>query len=126
MDDQLEEFSLDRRSVGVPEDSVYSPTADQESAFVEDIIGEEVEKGSEPTEVASAQEVASTPTNSEWPVFNYETKGGKKIAVKHDKWGSFWHVEFVPGGQLPNSLNGRFTTEQDARFATEQYLAKQD
>ena len=123
MDDQLEELSLDRKDLGVPEDSVYSPSAEDESAFVEDIVGD-IEEELKPAQSKALE--GFEPTNSQWPIHTYETKGGKTIAVKHDKWGSFWHVEFVPGGQLPKELSGRFTTEQDAKFATEQYLAKQD
>lgn len=60
-----------------------------------------------------------------YPVYSYETKGGKQINVKHDTMGSFWHVEFAPGGQVPASLAGKYTSSGLAQHDVEQYLAKQ-
>lgn len=59
-----------------------------------------------------------------YPEFSYETKGGKQVKVRHDEQGSFWHIEFVPGGQLPAELSGKYTTEHDAKLAVELYLIK--
>jgi len=37
-----------------------------------------------------------------------------------------WSVCFVPGGELPAELQGKFTNNLMAQAAVTQYLAKQD
>lgn len=128
----MEKFDTDDESIDsgeqtgslevlVPEDDVYSPSEEEQAAFVADAAP------STPTEASDdpRSSYGSLPT-TEWPVYNYETSGGKTIAIKHDALGTFWRIEFVPGGQLPAELQGRFTNDTEAKFAVEQYLAKQD
>ena len=62
----------------------------------------------------------------EYPEYTFETKGGKTIKVTHDKMGSFWSVSFVPGGQLPAELQGKFTRYTEANEAVEIYLARKE
>lgn len=102
-----------------PADSAYEPSPSDEEAFVTDIIGKEAEAESEYSKYGATKP-------NEYPTYNYETSGGKTINIKHDEWGTFWFVEFSPGGQLPVELQGRFTNDVEAKFAVEQYLAKQD
>ncbi len=124
MDDQLEEYSLERGQLGIPEDDFYNATEGEEQAFVEEIVGkDEAVKG--PAKPVVLPPVSS-PQDAGWPVYNYTTSGGKTLAVKHDTWGTMWHCEFVPGGELPKELAGRFTTDTDAKEAAVIYLAKQD
>lgn len=52
------------------------------------------------------------------------TKGGKDIIVYHKL--NFWLVKFATGGQLPSSLNGRFTTYKVASEAVDEYLSNSD
>ena len=35
----------------------------------------------------------------------YFTEGGKEAVARHDPMGSFWHVEFVPGGHASQSIS---------------------
>ena len=117
-DDLLEEFSSDETlNLDVPEDNEYAPSLAEERAFLTDTVGPEAAEEAVP--------YGQLP-DREWPVYTYETKGGKGIAVKHDAMGTLWHVEFVPGGQLPKELSGKFTSDNNAKHAVEQYLAKQE
>lgn len=54
----------------------------------------------------------------------YFTPGGKQVRAVHDEMGTFWHVEFVGGGQVPEELSGRYTDEDSCRQAIKIYLAK--
>lgn len=63
---------------------------------------------------------------ADYPTYSYKTNGGKTINIKHDEWGTFWFIEFSPGGQLPAELQGRFTNDKEAKHIVELYLAKQD
>lgn len=129
--DDVQEISEDETSspevpeIQVPEDSTNSPTQSDEQAFLA-----EVSPGLAPRSPTEAEEDPRSKYGklapTKWPVYNYVTKGGKGIAVKHDEIGTFWYVEFVSGGQLPGELSGRFTNDSEAKFAVEQYLAKQD
>lgn len=121
MDDQVEESSSQvPLDLEAPEDSVYEPSTSEEEAFVANVLGEPTQVEERPAKYGSA------PARDGWPVHTYETKGGKGIKISHDEWGTFWTVEFVPGGQMPPELQGSFTSDVDAKFAVELYLAKQD
>lgn len=63
--------------------------------------------------------------NDNYPHFDFETKGGKTVSVRHDNMGTMWRICFVPGGQLPQELDGGFTTQDHAIQAVKLYLAKQ-
>lgn len=54
----------------------------------------------------------------------YFTDGGKEVKAVHDVVGSLWHVEFIPGGQVPLELKGTYTDERKCRHDIKQYLAK--
>ncbi len=99
---------VDLEEVRVPKDDVYNP------------LDFETEASQDPRSSYGSLD------GQRYPVYKYETKGGKGIHVKHDKMGTFWHIEFVPGGQLPGELQGNFTNDSEASHAVEQYLAKQD
>lgn len=59
----------------------------------------------------------------EWPTYTFKTSGGKTVEVYHEKYGTLWSVKFREGGQLPESLTGKYTTATDACQAVEVYLA---
>ena len=129
LDDQ-QEVSQDETSspevpeIQVPEDSANSPTQAEEQAFLADIS-----PGLSPRSPTEAEDDPRTEYGkleaTKWPVYNYDTKGGKGIAIKHDDLGTFWRIEFTSGGQLPKELSGRYTNDGEAKFAVEQYLARQ-
>ena len=120
LDDQQEESSSQvLLDLEAPEDSVYEPSAVEEEAFVADVLGNQ-------EAVTTPAKYGSAPARDGWPVHTYETKGGKGIKISHDEWGTFWTIEFVPGGQMPPELKGKFTSDVNAKFAVELYLAKQD
>jgi hypothetical protein len=54
----------------------------------------------------------------------FYTEGGKEVKAVHDEMGTLWHIEFSPGGQLPEDLKGKFTNETMAKDAIKLYLAK--
>lgn len=123
MDDQHEESSSQvALDLETPEDNTYEPTSEEEETFVADVLGH---REAAP-EVETPAKYGSAPARDGWPIHTYETKGGKGIKISHDEWGTFWTVEFVPGGQMPPELTGSFTSDTDAKFAVELYLAKQD
>lgn len=65
-----------------------------------------------------------TMEESEVKVANIRSNGkdGKEIRVKpHGKYPS-WIVYFYPGGELPLSLTGEFTSEAAAKYAIQCYL----
>lgn len=65
-----------------------------------------------------------TMEESEVKVVNIKSNGedGKEIRVKpHGKHPS-WVVYFYPGGELPKSLEGEFTSESAALYAIQRYL----
>jgi hypothetical protein len=107
--DEIQDKSFSESGIKVPEDNVYTPS---------------VEAPKEARDDPRSHYGELPPT--EWPVYKYETKGGKGISIRHDEMGTLWRVEFVPGGQLPSELAGRFTNDSEAKHAVEQYLAKQD
>jgi hypothetical protein len=53
----------------------------------------------------------------------YFTDGGKQVKAVHDEIGTMWHIEFIPGGELPASLKGKYTSEDAARKDIKKYLA---
>lgn len=59
----------------------------------------------------------------EWPVHTFQS-GGKTIQVKHDKVGTLWSISFKEGGQLPEELKGKYTSDNDAIAAVKVYLAR--
>lgn len=127
LDDQPTEFDFqetegeDVIATGTLEDDVYESDNEdlhEQFAFVEGMLGEGALKDKRNT--------YNMVTDKDYNEYNYETKGGKTISVRHDTMGSLWYIAFVPGGQLPNELSGKFTSDRDAIQAVEQYLAKQD
>lgn len=56
------------------------------------------------------------------PIAMAKTQKGKEIQIRQDKW-CIYRVEFVGGGELPESLKGGFTTKADADRAIQIYLA---
>lgn len=108
----MEKFDLE----DLQEESSLQPASDLIEDTVEDTVDDRP-----PQEI-----YAGEPARSEWKDTTFETKGGKKVVVRHDEWGSMWSVLFVPGGQLPPELSGKFTNELRAIQAVEQYLLKQD
>lgn len=51
-----------------------------------------------------------------------KTQKGKEIQIRQDKW-CLYRVEFVGGGELPESLKSSFTSKNDAQRAVDVYLA---
>jgi hypothetical protein len=106
-------------------------TPEEESDFVKSILGVpyEVPVDERPAprreyeEFPDTQETLQQIHDKYHPP--YETAGGKKIRIVKDAWGTFWHVEFTSGGQLPAELDMKFTNEQEADKAIQVYLAKQ-
>lgn len=70
---------------------------------------EKVDFGPKPTEPVEPKVVA-------------KTEKGKEIQLRQDKW-CIYRVEFVGGGELPESLKGGFTSKADAERAIQIYLA---
>jgi len=108
-------------TTGTLEDDEY--IADNEDLpeqfkFVKDMLGEDALQDKRNTYGLSTDD-------SNYPKFEYETKGGKTISVRHDSMGTMWKICFVPGGQLPAELDGSFTSQDAAKQAVELYLAKQ-
>lgn len=54
----------------------------------------------------------------------FETKGGKKIVLVPE--GNAIRIMFSPGGELPEELTGKFTSEFFVERAILSYLAQQD
>jgi len=54
----------------------------------------------------------------------YETENGKVIQAVKLQQGSLWKVEFKPGGALPKSLSGSYTSEKLANTDIEKYLVQ--
>lgn len=52
-----------------------------------------------------------------------KTKKDKEIIIDQDVQGYFF-VKFSTGGQLPPSLNGRFTRYEFAQYAVRSYLGE--
>jgi hypothetical protein len=128
--------------VVVDDDSEVTHTnvidADERDAFLRDVLGPDAAKdvidrglANRPTpdkfEHAPYDQRSINPNNK--PLHptvteRYYTEGGKEIIARHDPMGSFWHVEFVPGGQVPAELGGSYTSEPECRDAIKLYLAK--
>lgn len=52
------------------------------------------------------------------------TSGGKKLEIIVDKGTSQWRLHFSPGGELPQELQGTFTSTRLAQQAKDRYLTK--
>lgn len=52
------------------------------------------------------------------------TSGGKKLEIVVDKNTSQWRLQFSPGGELPQELQGTFTSTRLAQQAKDRYLNK--
>lgn len=52
------------------------------------------------------------------------TRGGKKLNIFLDRTG-YYKVRYTDGGQLPQSLSGKFTSYQTAEDEIKVYLHKQ-
>jgi hypothetical protein len=63
--------------------------------------------------------------DKEWPKYEFPS-GGKTLVIAHDQWGTLWSVHFKEGGELPESLKGKFTDEENARLAVQLYLASKE
>ena len=116
----------------IPADDVSTYTKDEEDAFVSSVLGpvagQEASKLNRETEIkAKWEDKPVNPQNK--PVHEsvteaYFTEGGKEVKAVHDDLGTLWHIQFIPGGQVPKEISGGYTTEQAARQAIKQYLAK--
>lgn len=60
-----------------------------------------------------------------FPSHTYKTAGGKTVEVYHETMGTLWAIRFKEGGQLPDELKSKYTSDSDACQAVEMYLAKQ-
>jgi len=106
-------------------------TAYEADEFVNSIIGvgnAPVDTGTK-TPTRESDEVSDSQLTLQQNYDKYHksavTKGGKTIRIVKDEWGTFWHVEFVPGGQLPLSLSGKYTTAEAAELDVQVYLNSQ-
>ena len=51
---------------------------------------------------------------------DFETKKGKTVRLYSE--GNGWKIKFYPGGELPEELQGVFTSEGKATQAIKQYI----
>jgi hypothetical protein len=107
-------------------------TPEDEDQFVKSIIGETnypTARSEGPTPTRESDEVSDSQATLQQIHDKYNepavTKGGKKIRIVKDEWGTFWHVEFMSGGQLPLSLSGQFTSAESANAAVQVYVNSQ-
>jgi hypothetical protein len=107
-------------------------TAEDDGEFVRSITGQSYEttdyQGPTPTRESDEKSDSQSTLQQIHDKYNQPrvTSGGKKIRVVKDEWGTFWHVEFMSGGQLPAELSGSFTTPEAADLAVTLYLARQE
>jgi len=52
-----------------------------------------------------------------------ETPNGKKIAIFNAPNTSMYAIKFIPGGELPQELEGLFTSPTEATLVVHRYLA---
>ena len=52
----------------------------------------------------------------------YETSNGKTIQATKLPQGALWKIEFKPGGALPKTLQGMYTSQKLANDDIEKYL----
>ena len=120
--DMDEEFSFDYEApdeefVPTPlEDDFHTPSADEAHSFVVDAVGQQVADEVYPTYETGRRD-------SEWPEFTFKGPKEKSLRVFHDKMGTLWGIEWIGGGELPASLQGRFTNEAKAIEAVNLYIA---
>jgi hypothetical protein len=134
------ESTTPEAAIPTTEEEVHSRnevTKDDEAAFLRDALGAEhaaeaLGKKSEKADQKPITDWEDKPINPHnkpmHPSVTEEffTKGGKEVKAVHDKIGTFWHIEFVPGGQVPAELKGKFTDENSAKQAIKRYLATKD
>lgn len=99
---------------GAPEDSVDEPADDEQFAFLKEVIGENYADDPRNTYKLSTDD-------NNWPKYEFPY-GNKTMRVQHDVMGTLWHVDFVEGGNVPQELSGKFTTDRDAIKAVEIYI----
>jgi hypothetical protein len=107
-------------------------TREDEDEFVKSILGQPyqaTENHPTPTPTRESEDLPDSQRTLQQihDKYNkpYSTAGGKQIRIVKDDWGTFWHVEFMSGGQLPEELSGKFTDEGEADLAIRTYLNKQ-
>ncbi len=103
---------------------------EEEASFLKDILGpaaNEIPLARE-TEITADWEGRSiNPKNK--PLHDSVTEqffmpGGKEVKAVHDQIGTFYHVEFSPGGTVPRELSGSYTDEKMCRHDIKIYVAK--
>jgi len=131
-----EKYDLDDESNIVWNDEIVETNVtdeEDEDQFVKSILGEAVtphEEHSTPTPTRDSDEKPDNKITLQ-AIHDkrhspYETPGGKRIRIVKDDWGSFWHVEFMSGGQLPEELSGKYTSDDLADAAVRLYLARKE
>lgn len=104
---------------------------EEQASFLKDVLGPGADRtltlGRE-TEIKADWEGRSiNPKNKplhETVTEQFFLPGGKEIKAVHDKIGTFYHVEYSPGGTVPQELGGRYTDEIVCRHAIKIYIAK--
>ena len=131
-----EKLSLDEEFDDSPiqwnDDVVETNVKDKEDEqeFVKSILGESYAptESEGPTPSRESEEFSDSQQTLQQIHDKYNqprvTQGGKKIRIVKDEWGTFWHVEFMTGGQLPEELSGKFTTSDAADKAVQIYIAR--
>lgn len=130
-----EKYDLEDESDIVWNDEVVETndaTPEEQDEFVKSILGQPyktTENHTTPTPTRDSEDLPDSQRTLQQihDKYNkpYTTQGGKQIRIVKDDWGSFWHVEFMSGGQLPEELSGKFTSDDLADAAVQVYLNKQ-
>lgn len=97
---------------------VYSPTPEEQEAFVQDVLGT---NNPDYMPKNAPKERDLTPREAQLP--KWTTEGGKEIRLRQMDTGKY-EIIFYPGGELPSELKGTFTDERTATIAVNKYLAK--
>jgi len=97
---------------------------EDEKAFLKEIIGKYADEVPSSSDEPAKRKYEYKPLH-ESVTERYFT-GERELKAVHDEFGSLWHVEMVGGGMMPLDLQGKFTSEQDARAAIKLYLAKKN
>lgn len=112
-------------------DSFNEVSPEEEASFLKDILGPHAEaatKLNRTTEIDVEWDGRSNnPQNH--PLHEAVTEqfflpGGKEVKAVHDKVGTFYHIEYSPGGPVPKELSGSYTDESSCRLAIRIYVAK--
>lgn len=101
-------------------DSEPTRSPDEES-FLKDVLGPYAAEAPLPSSDRPNQEAYDERKHAA-PTKVYVTEGGKEVHVDKKESGKYF-VKFVPGGELPASLQGEFTREDLAHQAVKVYLA---